>query len=119
MFYTVAGGFEPGAGSPACGPVPNNCLTVNPPSLAADKQVVVIAAGKTLRSTGLAPNGQRRTDSNPTISNAYKADVTNYLEDDNADYTDDGIETPNEDVFTSKDMSDAFNDVVCKQGVCE
>lgn len=117
VFYSVAGGFQPAqpaAGPPGCGPPPNNCLTVD--SLA--QEVVVIAAGKRLQAAASVPSGQPRTDTDPITRNAYKADVRNYLEDDNSDYLDDGIVTPNEDVFTSKAVSDTFNDVVCKQGIC-
>ncbi|MGH8610826.1 MAG: hypothetical protein ACREYF_01960 [Gammaproteobacteria bacterium] len=112
VFYSVAGGFQPAAGPPACGLAPNNCLIVNPPSLAADKQVVVIAAGKRLQAAASVPSGQPRTDTDPITRNAYKADVRNYLEGDNA--------TPllPDDSFTVQTPSSTFNDVVCKQGVC-
>lgn len=69
VFYSVANPYQPAntTALPTC----TTCLTVNPPSAAADKKAVVIVAGKSL-------SGQVRA------TNANKALVTNYLEGNNA-----------------------------------
>ncbi|MGH8584393.1 MAG: hypothetical protein ACREWG_16810, partial [Gammaproteobacteria bacterium] len=105
VFYSVAGGFQPAAGPPACGLAPNNCLTVNPPSLAQDKEVVVITAGKRLQTVA---SGQPRT-------SADKAEIRNYLEGENATPLPPALP---DDTFTVQAASTTFNDVVCKQGIC-
>lgn len=43
VFFAVAPDYGPDAGAPACS---KGCLTVNPPSTAADKRVVVLVAGR-------------------------------------------------------------------------
>jgi hypothetical protein len=106
VFYGVAAGFQPDPTAPSCGPPPNNCLTINPPSLAQDKEVVVIASGKRLRDVA---GGQPRT------NNVFKADVRNYMESDNA--TPLLLEVP-DDTFTMQPPSDIFNDTVCTPGAC-
>lgn len=66
VFYGLASAYEPidpPGTPPACG----TCLVVNPPSSTANKQFVVIVAGRTLP-------GQVR------ISNADKGKLNNYLE---------------------------------------
>jgi hypothetical protein len=73
--------------APACGP----CLTVNPPSVAADKQLVVMVAGKQLSGVNGTP---------PRIN----TDATYYLEDDNV--------TPPADLYSKKPRTTTFNDTV-------
>jgi hypothetical protein len=65
VFFAVAPGFTPDAATPHC---ENDCLTVNPPSPAADKHVVVLVAGRAL----------------PTQTRGVGAQLTNYLEGANA-----------------------------------
>ena len=85
-FYAVADGYKPTTSVASCG----TCLTVSPPSAAADKRVVVFVAGQ---KVGL----QVRS------SNSNKGDLTNYLE------------TPNSAggvSFTQQSSTPIFNDVV-------
>jgi hypothetical protein len=65
VFFAVAPGFTPDAAIPHC---ENDCLTVNPPSPAPDKHVVVLVAGRAL----------------PTQTRGVGAQLTNYLEGANA-----------------------------------
>ncbi len=87
VFFAVADAYKPGTGAPAvCGT--GACLTVNPPSAAATKQVVVMVSGKTLA-------GQSRS------SATDKQNPANYLEG-NATLP----------VFTKQPRSNTFNDTV-------
>lgn len=70
------------------------CLTVNPPSTTADKQFVVIAAGRSLPGVS---GGQLRN------TNALRQTVTNYLEGEN-----NNLDT----VFTKQSSGTTFNDNV-------
>jgi type II secretory pathway pseudopilin PulG len=90
VFFGIADAYKPkNPPSPAtCG----TCLTVNPPSANADKQFVVIAAGKKLA-------GQSR-------GNSDHGTLSNYLEDGNANGA-----TP----FEQRASSASFNDVVVFQ----
>jgi hypothetical protein len=45
VFFAVAPGYGPDAATPSCA---DGCVTVNPPSAAADKRVVVLVAGRPL-----------------------------------------------------------------------
>ena len=91
IFYGIAAAYAPDAPGPlGCGS-PLTCLTVNPPSSLADKQFVVFAAGTRLNIGA----GQ------PRSTNAQKADITNYLEGQNASI---------DDVFETRPVSGSFND---------
>lgn len=92
VFYAVADAYKPKPlpPLPACGA----CLTVNPPSAAADKQFAVFMARKRLPSI---PGGQPRT------SSAEKSSIANYLEGQNA--------TTPDDVFERNSITSSFNDV--------
>ncbi|MEK6663703.1 MAG: hypothetical protein AABY73_07545 [Pseudomonadota bacterium] len=99
VFYAVADAYKPvdlssPVPSPGCG-VTGTCLTVNPPSATASKQVTVFVAGR--RLPGVA-GGQPRT------SNANKGSIANYLENQNA--------TPADDIFERSPVSTTFNDVI-------
>lgn len=74
-FFALADAHKPASplANPACG-VTGTCLAVTPLAGGANKQTVVLVAGK--RLAGIA-GGQPRT------SNANKGDPANYLEDDN------------------------------------
>ena len=56
VFFAVAPGFAPDSASPGCA---GGCLSVTPPSTAADKRVVVVVAGRALpgqvRAVGAQP----------------------------------------------------------------
>lgn len=99
VFYAVANAYKPvdlsipSVPAPGCG-VTGTCLTVNPPSATANKQVAVLVAGR--RLPGVA-GGQ------PRISNADKGNIPNYLENQNA--------TPADDIFERSLVGPAFNDV--------
>lgn len=94
VFYAVADAFKPvnldapPVPAPGCG-LTGTCLTVNPPSASANKQVVVLVAGRRL-------SGQTRS------INAYKVVISNYLEDQNA--------TPVDDIFERSSTTSTFND---------
>ena len=106
LFYGVADAYKPTALTPpSC--ASSSCLTVDPPSPVADRQVAVIAAGK--RLAGI-PGGQ------PRSSATDKGIVSNYLEDNNASQP--SISPYTDDSFTATPTTATFNDVVCKQGVC-
>jgi type II secretory pathway pseudopilin PulG len=90
VFYGVADAYKPAAIPPAGCPA---CLTVNPPSAATNKQVVVIVAGK--RLSGVA-GGQPRA----TLAN--RSDAANYLEGGNDTHP----------TFAQQPGSAAFNDTV-------
>lgn len=92
VFYGLADSYkplDPPNTSAACG----TCLTVNPPSAAANKKIVVIVAGKTM-------TGQIR------VSNADKGNLSNYLEFPNSAGT-----SP----FAQSAPSATFNDTVVFQ----
>jgi hypothetical protein len=105
VFYGVAEAYQPAdslIGVPpatGCG----NCLTVEPPSAAANKRVVVITAGK--RLAGVA-GGQPRTGAN-------KALPQNYLEDQNGDPP--GPPYVSQNIYTQKAVTSTFNDVLLFQ----
>ena len=64
VFYGVAGAYQPGDPTgtiPLPGPVSaggpcGSCLTVDPPSAASDKHVVVVVAGTRLTTQGARPS---------------------------------------------------------------
>lgn len=97
VFYGLAPAYEPA--DPLNTPAVNACATVgacisiNPPSVAADKQFVVIVAGKML-------SGQVRS------SNANKGTLSNYLE---------GTNTNGASPFAQGASSATFNDTVVFQ----
>lgn len=91
VFYAVADVYKPGTSAPT-GCTSASCLSVNPPSTAANKQVVVLVAGK--RLAGVA-DGQLRS------SLADKQNPANYFE---GNYT-----LP---AFTKQPRSTTFNDTV-------
>lgn len=88
VFYGLADAYKPVSpiSAPSCG----TCLTVNPPSAAADKRFVVIVAGKTLAA-------QSRS------SVADKANPANYLE---------GANSAGASPFAQGAPSATFNDTV-------
>lgn len=86
VFYSIADGYKPTASSPACG----SCLAVSPPSVAADKMVVIIVAGQKILL-------QVR------ISNSDKGNLSNYLEPPNSAG---GI------YFTQSSSTQMFNDIL-------
>lgn len=88
VFYGVADAYKPGVSAPAC----PTCLSVNPPSATADKQVVVIVSGKRLAGVS---GGQ------PRSTTADKQAAANYLES--------GNELS---AYTRQSGSAAFNDAV-------
>ncbi len=100
VFYAVAEAYQPATGSPSpCGPSPNSCLTVSPPSPTSDRRAVVMVAGKKLAAVlPDIPSDQVRDDAD------QKGTVTNYLEGQNA--------TPLDDIFERVPVSTTFNDVV-------
>jgi hypothetical protein len=55
VFFAVASGYGPDAVAPSCA---GGCITVNPPSAAADKRVVVLVAGRplTAQARGVGAN---------------------------------------------------------------
>jgi hypothetical protein len=90
VFYAVADAYKPGIGPPiGCGA--GSCLSVNPPSAVADKELVVLVAGKRLSSVA---GGQPR-------SGANTQNPINYFE---GNYT-----LP---AFTKQSSSTTFNDTV-------
>jgi len=93
VFYAVADAYKPGISQPSCGGT-GTCLSVNPPSVATDKQIAVFVAGRRLLSI---PGAQPR-------SSADKGTIGNYLEDEDA--------TPLDDIFSKKTSSATFNDHV-------
>ena len=106
LFYGVADAYKPTALTlPDC--ASSSCLTVNPPSPGADKQVVVIAAGT--RLVGV-PGGQ------PRSSGTDKGIPSNYLENENASQF--SVPPYTDDFFTAAPTTTTFNDVVCKNGIC-
>ena len=86
IFYAIADGYKPTTSTPSCGV----CLTVSPPSAAADKRVVVFVAGQKVLM-------QVRS------SNSNKGNLTNYLENLNSLG---GVS------FTQQRSTPIFNDVV-------
>jgi hypothetical protein len=91
VFYAIADAYKPGTGAPpSC--TSASCLSVNPPSTSANKQVVVLVAGK--RLAGVA-NGQ------PRNSLADRQNPANYFE---GNYT-----LP---AFTKQPRTTTFNDTV-------
>ena len=114
VYYGVAAAYEPAATvqliPPAvtvpppggCG-VPGNCMTVNPPSAAEDKQVVVIVAGKQLAPVA---GGQ------PRGTTAEKSDPFNYLEGSNATNV---ANAPSNFTFSQQPATASFNDYLLFQ----
>lgn len=95
VFFSLADAYKPVPAPmpvPACGTT-GTCLTVNPPSATANKQVSVFVAGR--RLAGVA-SGQPRT------SNNDKGTITNYLENQNA--------TPSDGTFERNAITPTFND---------
>ena len=96
VFYAVADAYKPvdlstpPVPAPVCG-VPDDCLTVNLPSAATNRQVAVFLAGRRL-------GNQQRT------SPADKGNIANYLENQNA--------TPADNIFQRSLVSGTFNDVI-------
>lgn len=86
VFFALADGYKPTIAIPGCGA----CLTVSPPSAAADKRVVVLVAAQKLA-------GQVRSTS------ADKGTLTNYLE---APNNAGGVS------FAQQNVTSTFNDVV-------
>ncbi len=93
VFFALADGYKPGTPVPACGA---SCLTVSPISTLADKQVVVLVAGKSLPG-----QGQSRTN-----TPADKGTLSNYLENTN---------NLGGTSFIQQTMTSTFNDVVVYQ----
>ena len=94
VFYSVADAYKPSSlTNPPASPC-LSCLTVNPPSAAADKRVVVIVAGKTL--LGTIPPQSRAAYPAPD-----KGIAANYLE---------GGNESGMDIFTSGSATTTFND---------
>ena len=108
VFYGVADAYKPAnpvsalLGVPAPGGC-GACLTVNPPSAAADKRVVVVVAGKRL-SVAAYPAGNNQ----PRTTAANKQDPTNYLEGSN----DNG---PTDSTFEQQSISSSFSDFLLYQ----
>ncbi len=92
VFYGIADAYKPASGAPAGCAAPGSCLSVNPPSAAANKEVVVLVAGK--RLAGVASN-------QPRSGVADKQNPANYLE---GNFT-----WP---TFTKPSVSATFNDTV-------
>lgn len=86
VFFALADGYKPTVITPGCGA----CLSVSPPSVAADKRVVVLVAGRALA-------GQTRSTS------ADKGTLTNYLE---------AINSAGGVSFTQQNVTSGYNDVV-------
>ena len=98
VLYGMADAYKPvnSLSQPACG----NCLAVNPPSMAGDKQFVVLMAGKRLAAVN---GGQPRS----TVSN--KSLPANYWEGDN----DPVAALPAQaDTYTRQSPGAAFNDLI-------
>ncbi len=95
VFYAVADAYKP---TPIVPPSCGVCLTITPPSVAADKRFAVFMAGRQLPGV---PGGQPRA----TLAN--KGSITSYLEDQNA--------TPADNIFTLATFSAIFNDYVLYQ----
>ncbi len=90
VFYAIADAYKPGPGAPT-GCATGSCLSVNPPSLAANKQLVVLVAGQRLSAVA---GGQ------PRSTSANKQNPANYFE---------GNTPP---LFTRQSRSTLFNDTV-------
>lgn len=94
VFYSVASRYKPKDALPsACSGT--NCLSVNPPSPSYDKKIVVVVAGKKLA-------GQNRS------NNSDKAEISNYLEGNNAS-------ADSTKLFEQSTHSMTFNDTVVFQ----
>jgi hypothetical protein len=91
VFYAVAEAYKPRPLPPP--PVCGTCLSINPPSAAANKQFAVFMARKRLPAI---PGGQPRTTS------AEKGSIANYLEGQNS--------TPLDDMFERNSITSSFND---------
>jgi hypothetical protein len=87
VFYAVAEGHQPSAPTPGC----PNCLQLNPPSPTADKQVVILAAGRQIGTQA------RNNDTD-------KSTVSNYLEGENT------TTPPSNEVFAKGQITTTFND---------
>ena len=90
VFYAIADAYKPGIGAPT-GCAPGSCLSVNPPSAAANKQLIVLVAGQRLAAIA---GGQ------PRVTSANKQNPANYFE---------GNTPP---IFTRQPRSALFNDTV-------
>ena len=107
VFYAVAQNYQPAdpvsfvLGVPAPGPC-GSCLTVNPPSAAANKKFVVMVAGKRLSLSAVA--GVQ-----PRASTGDKSTAGNYLEGEN-DWTA-GVA----DTFSQQSATNTFNDYLLFQ----
>jgi type II secretory pathway pseudopilin PulG len=105
VFYAVAQNYQPAdplssvLGVPAPGPC-GNCLTVNPPSAAANKKFVVMVASKRLSGVAF---GQ------PRVSAGDKSTAAKYLEGEN-DWT-----TGAADTFAQQPATSTFNDYLLFQ----
>ena len=96
VFYGLANAYKP-VNPPTTAPSCPACLTVNPPSTAANKKFVVIVAGRTLTTT---------TPSQIRNSSTDKRTLSNYLEDANKV----GVSP-----FTQGLTTNNFNDIVLFQ----
>jgi hypothetical protein len=90
VFYAIADAYKPGVGAPT-GCSIGSCLSVNPPSATANKQLVVLVAGQRLAAVA---GGQ------PRVTSANKQNPANYFE---------GNMPP---LFTRQPRSALFNDTV-------
>lgn len=101
VFYGVATAYQPAdslLGVPPSGGC-GSCLTVDPPSGAANKRVTVFVAGKRL---AVVAGGQPRS----TASD--KSNPSNYAEDDNNN-------TPTSNIYTQQATTATFNDILLFQ----
>lgn len=90
VFYALADAYKPvdPMTVPSCG----TCLTVNAPSATANKQIMVLVAGR--RLAGVAGGQPRTTDTD-------KGTIANYLENENAN---------GDDIFERSAITSTFND---------
>lgn len=91
VFYALADAYKPvdPMTVPSCG----TCLTVNPPSATANKQIATFVAGRRLAGVS---GGQPRT------TNTDKGTIANYLENENS--------TPGDNIFERNLITSTFND---------
>lgn len=81
VFYGFANNLEPDGSGSSCVPS-STCLTVNPPSAADNKNLVVLLAGRSLQSpaqtrgTGSNPISDFLEDANATVNSTYKQSAT-------------------------------------------
>lgn len=102
VFYGLADAYKPVSGLPPGGPC-GLCLTVNPPSTAANKRVVVAVAGKRLSNAAYGAGNNQ-----PRATTANKQDPTNYLEG-----TNDNTATSN--TYEQQPISASFSDFLLYQ----